>query len=98
MWLLKCLSCALGSPPLRCYKAPGTRTYRGRRMGDKPVITLLDRPGRYRRVAIVTAISFAMGCSMLAAPASAQSLTDRFKGLFGGKPDEPAATTATPAM
>jgi hypothetical protein len=67
-------------------------------MGDKPVITLLDRPGRYRRVAIVTAISFAMGCSMLAAPASAQSLTDRFKSLFGGKSDEPAATTATPAM
>jgi hypothetical protein len=32
---------------------------------------------------------------LLAAPASAQSLTDRFKGLFGGKPDEPAAA-ATP--
>ena len=34
------------------------------------------------------------GC-VLAAPASAQSLTDRFKGLFGGKSDEPAA--ASPA-
>ncbi|MEO8321040.1 MAG: hypothetical protein ABI561_22235 [Bradyrhizobium sp.] len=34
------------------------------------------------------------GC-LLAAPASAQSLTDRFKGLFGGKSDEPAA--AAPA-
>ena len=32
---------------------------------------------------------------LLAAPASAQSLTDRFKGLFGGKSDEPAA--ASPA-
>lgn len=32
---------------------------------------------------------------LLAVPASAQSLTDRFKGLFGGKSDEPAA--ATPA-
>jgi hypothetical protein len=30
---------------------------------------------------------------MLAAPASAQSLGDRFKSLFGGKPDEPAAAT-----
>ncbi|WP_291849931.1 hypothetical protein [Bradyrhizobium sp.] len=29
---------------------------------------------------------------MCAAPASAQSLTDRFKSLFGGKSEEPAAT------
>jgi hypothetical protein len=51
----------------------------------------------YRGIALLTAISLGIGCSMLAAPASAQSLTDRFKGLFGGKPDEPAAT-ATPAQ
>ena len=39
----------------------------------------------------------AVAGGLLAAPASAQSLTDRFKGLFGGKPDEPAAATpATP--
>jgi hypothetical protein len=44
----------------------------------------------------LTAISLGLGCSLLAAPASAQSLSDRFKGLFGGKPDEPAAK-ATPA-
>jgi hypothetical protein len=62
-------------------------------MGDKPVITLLAWPGRKRRVAIVTAILLAMGCSMLTPPASAQSLTDRFRSLFGGKPDEPAPTT-----
>jgi hypothetical protein len=33
---------------------------------------------------------------LLAAPASAQSLSDRFKSLFGGKSDEPAATPVTP--
>jgi hypothetical protein len=67
-------------------------------MGDKPVITMLALRSRYRGIAIVTAISLGIGCSMLAAPASAQSLTDRFKSLFGGKPDEPAATTpAVPA-
>jgi hypothetical protein len=38
-----------------------------------------------------------VGCSF-AAPASAQSLTDRFKSLFGGKSDEPAQTApAAPA-
>jgi hypothetical protein len=65
-------------------------------MGDKPVITMVARSGGYRGIAIVAAITLGMGCSMLAAPASAQSLTDRFKSLFGGKPDQPAATT-TPA-
>ena len=32
-----------------------------------------------------------LGAGLAAAPASAQSLTDRFKGLFGGKSDEPVA-------
>jgi hypothetical protein len=32
-----------------------------------------------------------------ASPAAAQSLTDRFKSLFGGKSDEPAQTTPAPA-
>jgi hypothetical protein len=50
---------------------------------------------RYRGIALLTAISLGIGCSMLAAPASAQSLTDRFKSLFGGKSDEPATTTPT---
>jgi hypothetical protein len=35
-------------------------------------------------------IAAALACGLAAAPASAQSLTDRFKGLFGGKSDEPA--------
>ena len=31
-----------------------------------------------------------LGCAMLAAPAAAQSLGDRFKSLFGGKSEEQA--------
>jgi hypothetical protein len=46
------------------------------------------------RVAIAAAISIGLGC---AAPASAQSLGDRFKSLFGGKSDEPAANAPPPS-
>jgi hypothetical protein len=52
-------------------------------------------PARGRKVAILAAVSFALGCGMLASPAAAQSLTDRFKSLFGGKSDEPAAGAPT---
>jgi hypothetical protein len=48
------------------------------------------------RIAILAAVSLALGCSVLAAPAASQSLTDRFKSLFGGKPDEPPAQGAPP--
>jgi hypothetical protein len=41
----------------------------------------------------LAAVSLAMGCGMLATPASSQSLTDRFKSLFGGKSDQPAEGT-----
>jgi hypothetical protein len=50
-------------------------------MGEKPVI----------RTAIVAAVALAIGCTTLVPQASAQSLTDRFKSLFGGKPDAPPA-------
>ena len=43
-------------------------------MGDKPVI----------RGALAAAVSIAIGCSLFAAPAASQSITDRFKSLFGG--------------
>jgi len=49
-------------------------------MGDKRAI----------RIATIAALSLAVGGATLVAPAAAQSLTDRFKSLFGGKPDEPA--------
>ena len=38
-----------------------------------------------------------MSCSLLASPASAQSLGDRFKSLFGGKSDDQADKPAAPA-
>ncbi|MET3841498.1 hypothetical protein [Bradyrhizobium sp. OAE829] len=44
---------------------------------------------RLLRVALAATVVAGLGCG-LAQPASAQSLTDRFKGLFGGKSDEPA--------
>jgi hypothetical protein len=42
----------------------------------------------------ISAILCGIGCGVLASPASAQSLGDRFKSLFGGTSDEPA--TAAP--
>lgn len=44
----------------------------------------------------VIALACAIGLAG-ASPAAAQSLTDRFKSLFGGKSDEPAQTTPAPA-
>jgi hypothetical protein len=38
-----------------------------------------------------------LGAGLAATPASAQSLTDRFKSLFGGKSDEPAANAPAPS-
>jgi hypothetical protein len=65
-------------------------------MGEKHVITKAARPGSYRRIAILVAVSFGLSCGMLASPASSQSLTDRFKSLFGGKTEEP--TEGAPAV
>lgn len=52
----------------------------GKSMGDKPVI----------RRAIRAVAGVAVGFSLVATPASAQSLGDRFKSLFGGKSEQPA--------
>lgn len=48
------------------------------------------RVGWRRRTAIVTAVALGIGGGTFVSPASSQSLTDRFKSLFGGKPDQPA--------
>ena len=56
-------------------------------MEDKPVIRTAAR------IALLAAISLAT----LASPASAQSITDRFKGLFGGKSEEAPAPSGPPA-
>ncbi|AWM04459.1 hypothetical protein [Bradyrhizobium amphicarpaeae] len=47
---------------------------------------------RVPAIALVLSMSFAA-----ASPAAAQSLTDRFKNLFGGKSDEPAPPKPAPA-
>jgi len=64
-------------------------------MSDKPLIQTAARPGGRRRTAIVVAV--AMGCGMFASLASAQSITDRFKSLFGGGKSEAPADGAPPA-
>jgi len=66
-------------------------------MEDKPVIGTAARPDRSRRIALLAAIALAMGCGLLATPASSQSITDRFKSLFGGKSEEAPAPGAPPA-
>ena len=48
---------------------------------------------RLARVVVAAAVAGGLACLMVA-PASAQSLTDRFKGLFGGKSDEEPAANA----
>jgi hypothetical protein len=65
-------------------------------MGDKRGIMTTARLGRPHRIALLVAISFAIGCGLLATPASAQSITDRFKSLFGGKSEEAPAEGAPP--
>jgi len=55
-------------------------------MGDKRIIGM----------AAIAALALAAGASDLVSPAAAQSLTDRFKSLFGGKPDEPAQSAPQP--
>src|SRR5256714_13237804 len=57
--------------------------FQGRRMGNN----------RFARVMAAAAVAGGLACVMAARP-SAQSLTDRFKGLFGGKSDEEPATNA----
>lgn len=52
---------------------------------------------RRRRIAVLAAVSLGLACGMFASPAAAQSITDRFKSLFGGKSDEPAAAGAPTA-
>jgi hypothetical protein len=78
------MSDALGLPTSSCYKfaLKGRRSdVQGHRMGKARLIN----------IAGAVALSVVLGC-VWAAPASAQSLTDRFKSLFGGKKDDPPPT------
>jgi hypothetical protein len=60
-------------------------------MGDERIMTAARR----RRIAISAAVSLAIACSLFASPASSQSLTDRFKSLFGGSKSEESPPTVS---
>ena len=62
-------------------------------MGDKHVIMRAAGSGGCRRIALLGAVAFATAYGMFASPASSQSLGDRFKSLFGVRP-EPAPEAA----
>jgi hypothetical protein len=51
---------------------------------------------KHIRIVIAVVVSLTLSGSILASPVSAQSLGDRFKSLFGGKPDEPPPAATTP--
>jgi hypothetical protein len=61
-------------------------------MHDKRVIMPAARPGRRRGIAMLAVAGIC--CGLLASPASAQSITDRFKSLFGGGKSDEAAPSA----
>ena len=67
-------------------------------MDEQRVVTTGAWAGGCRVVAIVAAVSLGLGCSLLGPQASAQSLGDRFKSLFGGKSEEPGAPQGTPPV
>jgi hypothetical protein len=67
-------------------------------MDEQRVVTTGAWAGGCRVVAIVAAVSLGLGCSLLGPQASAQSLGDRFKNLFGGKSEEPGAPQGTPPV
>jgi hypothetical protein len=64
-------------------------------MTDKGGIMPAARPGRRGRIVILAAVAFGVSCTAVS-PASSQSLTDRFKSLFGGKSQEAPAEGAPP--
>jgi hypothetical protein len=78
---------ALGSPRSEGYNTARGNGLQGHRMGEKSI----------RTIARVTALALLIGAC--AAPASAQSITDKLKGLFGGgsKPEEQQQPPADPS-
>jgi hypothetical protein len=62
-------------------------------MNERRDIVTASPLRNYRKLAVSAAFALSIAGSLLAQPASAQSLTDRFKGLFGGgsSSSQPAA-------
>jgi hypothetical protein len=76
----------------------------GRDVDDRLRIMTAYRKAKYRKAAstaVSSAILLAIGCGVFAMPASAQSLTDKFKSWFGGggtaKDDVPVVDPQGPA-
>jgi hypothetical protein len=66
-------------------------------MDKKRLRFAVARPGGRRGIAMLTVAGIC--CGMLASPASAQSISDRFKSLFGGgKSDEGAPSAPGPGQ
>jgi hypothetical protein len=61
-------------------------------MDKKRLMFAFARPGRRRAITMLAVAGIC--CGMLASPASAQSITDRFKSLFGGGKSDEAAPSA----
>jgi hypothetical protein len=61
-------------------------------MNEKRLMFAIARPGRRRGIAMLALAGIC--CGMLASPASAQSITDRFKSLFGGGKSDEGAPSA----
>jgi hypothetical protein len=61
-------------------------------MDNERLMFVVARPGRRRGIAMLAVAGIC--CGMFAAPASAQSITDRFKSLFGGGKSDDAAPSA----
>jgi hypothetical protein len=59
-------------------------------MDTKRLMFAIARPGRRRGIALLAVA----GICMLASPAAAQSITDRFKSLFGGGKSDEGAPSA----
>jgi hypothetical protein len=61
-------------------------------MNNKRLMFAVLRPGRRRGIALLAVAGIC--CGMFASPASAQSITDRFKSLFGGGKSDEGAPSA----
>jgi hypothetical protein len=65
-------------------------------MDNKLLIFAVARPGWWRGIAAIAAVGVC--CGVLVPSASAQSITDRFKSLFGGGKSDEAAPPADAQM
>jgi hypothetical protein len=66
-------------------------------MEETRVILSATEPPRRQRFTLLAVLCIGLGCSIVASPASSQSIGDRFKSLFGGAPEPAPAGAPAPA-